>query len=101
MQIRFAKRKNRIGRNALACGKRYGVYNINKFDNSTVRSWYESIISEELRSNVLLLLEMIFVRDGPLYVTINDAPVCSRHDLVPFIFMIDCLYLIIALFSAK
>jgi len=71
-----------FGRNALTCGKRYGVYNINKFDNSTVRHWYESSISEELRSNVLLLLEMIFVRDGSFYVGNNDAPFCSHHDLV-------------------
>jgi len=69
-------------------GKRYGAYNINKFDNSTVRHWNESNISEELRSNVLLLLEMIFVRDGFFYVSINDAPFCSCHDLVSFIFLI-------------
>jgi len=42
----------------------------------------------ELWSNVLLLLEMIFVRDESFYVTINDAPFCSRHDLVSFISLI-------------
>jgi len=45
-------------------------------------------ISEELRSNVLLLLEMIFVRDGSFYVINNDAPFCSRQDLVSFISLI-------------
>jgi len=54
--IHFEQMRSPISRNALTCGKRYGVYNINKFDNFTVRHWYESYISEELRSNVLLLL---------------------------------------------
>jgi len=72
--IHFEQMRSPIGRNALTCGKRYDVYNINKFDNSIVQHWYESSISEELRSNVLLLLEMIFVRDGSFYVSNNDAP---------------------------
>jgi len=63
--IHFEQMRSPIGRNALTCGKRYDEYiNINKFDKFTVRHWYESNISEELRSNVLLLLETIFVRDG-------------------------------------
>jgi len=77
---------------------------INKFDNSTVQHWNESSISEELRSNVLLLLKMIFVKDGSFYVSNNDAPFCSRHELVSFISLNalhDCLCLIIALFRAK
>jgi len=41
-----------------------------------------------LRSNVLLLLEMIFDRDGSFYVSNNDAPFCSRQDLVSFISLI-------------
>jgi len=64
----------------------YGVYNINMCENSTFRHWYDSNVSEELRSNVLVLLfEMIFVRDGSFYVNINDAPFCSRNDIVSFI----------------
>jgi len=86
--IHFEQMPSPIGRNALTCGKRFGVYNINKFDNSTVRHWYESNISEELRSNVLLLLEMIFVRGGSFYVSNNDVPFCFRHDLVSFISLI-------------
>jgi len=59
--IHFEQMRSPIGRNSLMCGKRYGEYNINKIDNSTVRHWCESNIAEKLRSNVLLLLEMIFL----------------------------------------
>jgi len=86
--IHFEQMRSPIGRSALTCGKRNGVYNSKKFDNSTVQHWYESNISEELRSNFLLLLEMIFVTDGSFYVAINDAPFCSRHDLVSFISLV-------------
>jgi len=86
--IHFEQMRSPIGKNALTCGKRYSVYNIIKFDNSTVRHWYESNISEELRSTVLLLLDMIFVRNGSFYVGNNGAPFCSHHDFVSLISLI-------------
>jgi len=83
---RYSLRTNAVSDRQIS-GKRYDVYNINKFDNySTVQHWYESSISEELKSNVLLLLEIIFFRDGSFFVSNDDAPFCSRHDLVSFIF---------------
>jgi len=48
----------------------------------TILLWYESNINEEFSSNVLLLLQIIFVRDESFFVTINDAPFCTCHDLV-------------------
>jgi len=79
---------------------------INKFDNSILfRHWYEINISEELRSNVLLLLAMIFVRDGSYYVSILTMLLfvivtISFHVFLKFA-LHDCLCLIIALFRAK
>jgi len=85
-------------------GKRYSEYNINKIDNSTVQHWYESNISEELRSNVLLLSEMIFSEKG-LFTLVLTMLVFVLVTIAFRLFLIfalnDCFCLIIALFSAK
>ena len=44
------------------------VWNIQSIDRATVRHWYESRITKELLSNELVLLEMIFTRDGSFQV---------------------------------
>jgi hypothetical protein len=41
---------------------------------------YESKITEELLSTVLVLLELIFTRDGSFEVTASEAPLYSRCD---------------------
>ena len=72
-----------VGRNALIyCCKRYGVLNIESIDRATVRHWYESKIVEELMSRpyVIILLELIFIRDGSYKVTASKAPQYSRSE---------------------
>jgi len=39
----------------------------------------------ELLSDVLVLLELIFIRDGSFDVTANEAPLYSRSDIISFI----------------
>jgi hypothetical protein len=80
--IHFEQMRSPIGRNAFTCCKRYNVDKIVRVDRATVQRWYEGNISEELMSKVILLLELIFVRDGSFDVAINGAPFCSRHDIV-------------------
>jgi len=64
---------------------RYGLCNIRNFDSFTVQHWIEGTLTEELLSDVLVLLELIFIRDGSFDVTANEAPLYSRSDIISFI----------------
>ena len=83
--IYFERMRSPIGRNALTCCIRYGLISIHNFDKFTVRHWFEGTVTEELLSDVLVLLELIFVRDGSFDVTANEAPLYSRSDIISFI----------------
>jgi len=74
-----------MGKNALTCCIRYGLFNIRNFDRFTVRHWFEGAVTEELLSDVLVLLELIFIRDGSFNVTANEVPLYSRSDIISFI----------------
>ena len=75
-------------RNALIFCKRYGVLNVQSIGRATVRHWHESKVTEELLSKVLVLLELIFIRDGSFEVTASEAPMYSRSDIISFISLI-------------
>ena len=70
-----------------------------------LKHWYESKITEELLSNVLVLLEFIFTRDFSFEVTAREASLYSRGEIISFISLI-CITLeldwgcFFALFSA-
>jgi hypothetical protein len=73
-----------IGRNALACGKRYGINNIIEIYNSSVQHWYESNIFDELEQHSVIIRDNCCQRssvDVPIY----DPLFCTHHDLVSFI----------------
>ena len=86
--IHFERMRSPVGRNALTCCKRYGTFNIEGINRSTVRHWYESEVTEELLNIVLVLLELIFIRDGSFEVTANEAALYSRSDIISFISLI-------------
>jgi hypothetical protein len=83
--IYFERMRSPVGRNAMTCCKRYGTFRIESINRSIVRHWYEGEVTEELLSKVLVLLELIFVRDGSFEVTANEAPLYSRSDIISFI----------------
>jgi hypothetical protein len=54
-----------------------------------VHKRFNSIISDELLSEVLVLLELIFIRDGSFEVAaIGAAPLYSRQDAISFISLV-------------
>ena len=54
-----------------------------------VHKWFDSTITEELLSKVLVLLELISVRDGSFEVAaIGATPLYSRQDVISFISLI-------------
>jgi len=83
--IYFERMRLPIGIYALTCCMRYGLVNIRNFDRFTLRRWFEGTVTEELLSDVLVLLELIFIRDGSFDVTANEAPLYSRSDIISFI----------------
>jgi len=83
--INFERMRSPIGRNALTCCMGYSLVNIRNFDRFTVRHWFEGTVTEELLSDVLVLLKLIFIRNGSFDVTANEAPLYSRFDIISFI----------------
>jgi len=83
--IYYERMRSPIGRNALTCCMTYGLVDIRNFDRFTVRHWFEGTVTEELLSDVLVLLELIFIRDGSFDVKANEAPLYSRSDIISFI----------------
>ena len=70
---------------------RYGLVDIRNFDRFTVRHWFEGTVTEELLNDVLVLLELIFIRDSSFEVIVNEAPLYSQSDIISFISCI-CTY---------
>jgi len=83
--ICFERMRSPTGINALTCCMRHGLVNIRNFDRFTVRHWFEGTVTEELLYDVLVLLELIFIRYGSFDVTANRAPLYSRSDIISFI----------------
>ena len=59
--IYFERARSPVGRNALICCKKYHVSDIQRVNSNTVHKWFNSTITDELLSNVLVLLELIFL----------------------------------------
>jgi len=53
-----------IGRNAFFCHSRYDVADILCVTRCMVSRYVDECISAQLRASVLLLLELLFIRDG-------------------------------------
>jgi len=86
--INYERMLSPVGRNALICCKKYGVFKIQKVNSTTVQNWFNCTITEELLSKVLVLLELIFIRDGSFEVAENGASLYSRQEIISFISLI-------------
>ena len=84
--IYFERARSPVGRNALICCKKYNASDIQSINSNMVHKWFNSTITDELLSKVLVLLELIFIRDGSFEVSaIGAAPLYSRQDVISFI----------------
>jgi len=83
--IHVERMRSSLGRNAQLCCARYGVGSISQVDNSAVRKSFDATVSAELISEVSVLMELIFVRDGSFYFGGNAGPFCTRDELIAFI----------------
>ena len=87
--IYFERARPPAGRNALTCCKKYHASDIQGVNSNTVNKRFNSTITDKLLSKVLVLLELIFIRDGAFEVAaIGAAPVYSRQDVISFISLI-------------
>ena len=80
--------RSTVGRNAHICCKRYDVFIIQRVNSTTIRNWYSSTIAEAFLNEVLVLMELIFIRDGSFDISGNGAPLYSRDDISLFISII-------------
>ena len=71
--IYFESARSPVGRSALNCCKQYHASDIQRVNSNTVYNWFRSTITDELLSKVLVLLELIFTRDGSFEVTASGA----------------------------
>lgn len=72
-----------VGCNAFFCCSRYAVTDILSVTRNVVTHYADSHISTQLRDSVLLLLELLFVREG-----VFNCFLLSKHDtdeLIDFI----------------
>jgi len=65
-----------IGRNAFFCCSRYDVADILCVTRCMVSRYVDEYISQQLRASVLLLLELLFIRDGSF-----SCSLLSSHDI--------------------
>jgi hypothetical protein len=90
--IYFERVRSPVGRNALIkknCFQKYLTLDIQKVNGNMVHKWFDSTITDELLSKVLVLLELIFIRDGSFEVAaIGATPLYSRQDVISFISLI-------------
>jgi hypothetical protein len=88
--IYFERTRLPVGRNALKCCKKYHASDIQRVNSNTGNKWFNiSTITDELLSEVLVVLELIFIRDGSFEVAaISAAPLYSRQDVISFITLI-------------
>jgi hypothetical protein len=85
----FERIRSPVGRNALICSKKYLALDIERVNGNMVHKWFDSTITDELLSKVLVLLELIFIRDGSFEVAaIGASPLYSRQDVISFISLI-------------
>jgi len=65
-----------IGRNAFFCCSRYDVADILCVTRCMVSRYVDEYISPQLRASVLLLLELLFIRDGSF-----SCSLLSSHEI--------------------
>ena len=87
--IYFERVWSPVRRNALICSQKYLALDIQRVNGNMVHKWFDSTITDELLSKVLVLLELIFIRDGSFEVAaIGATPLYSRQDVISFISLI-------------
>ena len=83
----------RVGRKAQICCKMYYVFNIQRVNSTRIRNWYNwynSTITEAFLNEVLVLMEIIFIRDGSFDISGIGAPFNNRVEINLFISLICC-----------
>ena len=91
--IYFERARSPVGRNALSCCLKYHASNIQSVNSNTIHNCFFRSIDEELLNKVLVLMELIFIRDGSFEATaLGAAPLFARQDLISFIASI-CTYI--------
>ena len=87
--IYFERVRSPVGRNALICSQKYLALDIQRVNGNMVHKWFDSTITDELLSKLLVLLKLIFIRDGSFEVAaIGATPLYSRQDVISFISLI-------------
>ena len=72
MAFIFEQARSPAGRKALICFKKR-VSDIQRVNNNPVNNWFNSTITDELLCEVVVLLELIFIRDGSFEVAASGA----------------------------
>ena len=80
--------RSTVGRNAHICCTNYDAFSIQRFNNIKTRNWFNSTITEAFLNEILVLMELIFIRDGSFDIAGNDASLYSRDDINLFISLI-------------
>jgi len=60
---------------------RYDEFNIQRVNSTRIPNWYNSFITEAFLIEILVLLELIFIRNGSFDVSGNGSPLYSRDDI--------------------
>ena len=74
--VYYGHMNSHVGRNAFFCCSRYAVTDILSVTRIMVSHNADAHISTQLRASVLLLLELLFVREG-----VFNCSVLSSHDI--------------------
>jgi len=74
--VYYERMNSHIGRNAFFCCSRYDVADILCITRCMVSRYVDECISPQLRASVLLLLELLFIREGSFSYSLQ-----SSHDI--------------------
>ena len=58
---------------------------IQRVNNTRIRNWYNSTITEAFVNEILVLVKLFFIRNGSFDISGNFAPLYSRDDINLFI----------------
>ena len=84
----FEQMRSTVGRNAQTCCKKYDVLNIQMVSSTRIRNWHNSTITNAFLNEVLVLMELIFIRDGSFDISGNAAPLSSCDEINLFVSLI-------------
>jgi len=74
--VYYGSMNSHIGRNAFFCCSRYDVADILRVTGCMVSRYVDEYISPQLRASVLLLLELLFIREVSF-----SCSLLSSHDI--------------------